>query len=321
MRILSLAVAAALAGCGAQHLPATTIPGALPGAVTDSMIGPAVFAHHLTFRYVGKPQQFTVPKKTTHLSIIAIGGRGGGETGSFGGRVSAIISVYPGESLTIRVGGNGAHTDGGFNGGGKGGYYGFSNDKRNGYGGGGATDIREYGDLLQDRVLVAGGGGGQGGSDDVDGYSAYGVGGKGGALIGGPGASGYPQYKTYACLQYPSCGGKGGTQGSGGAGGFGGDGDECHGTNGLAGSLGIGGRGAKMRRSGSVECGGLGGGGGGGYYGGGGGGQGAVNSSNSVGGGAGGGGGSSYVEHKATDVHMWHGWTKNQYGLVVIRWS
>ena len=316
MRNIFFVLAAILAGCGAQQLPAQQVPAALP----NSMTAPAIFPHHLTFRYVGKAQKFTVPAKITHLSIIAIGGRGGGVTASFGGRVSAIIPVQPHETLTIRVGGNGARTDGGFNGGGKGGYYGFSNDKRNGYGGGGATDIREYGDFPQDRVLVVGGGGGQGGSDNVSGYSDYGVGGKGGTLIGGTGASGYPQYKTYSCLQYPSCGGKGGTQNNGGAGGYGGSGNECDGTNGAPGSLGMGGRGAKMRNSGSYECGGLGGGGGGGYYGGGGGGQGAVDNSNSIGGGAGGGGGSSYVERKGTDVHMWHGWPKNQYGLVVIRW-
>ena len=316
MRKSSFILAAALAGCGAQTVPVAQFP----AATSNATIQPDVFPHHLTFRYVGKAQQFRVPAKITHLSIIAIGGRGGGATASYGGRVSALIPVRSGETLTIRVGGNGALTDGGFNGGGKGGYYGFSNNKRNGYGGGGATDIRQYGDLLESRILVAGGGGGQGGYDDVNGYSNYGVGGKGGALIGGIGAAGYPQYKTYNCEQFPSCGGKGGTQRAGGDGGYGGSGSECEGSDGMAGAFGSGGRGAKMRRSSSYECGGLGGGGGGGYYGGGGGGQGAVDNSNDVGGGAGGGGGSSYVERKASDVHMWHGWTKNPYGLVVIRW-
>jgi hypothetical protein len=139
-------------------------------------------------------------------------------------------------------------------------------------------------------------------------------------LIGGVGGAGYPQFKTYACSEYPSCGGKGGTQKSGGDGGLGGNGTLCSGTTGARGEFGLGGRGAKMRRYTSYECGGLGGGGGGGYYGGGGGGQGPSDGSNDIGGGGGGGGGSSYVERQASDVHMWHGWTQNQYGLVVVRW-
>lgn len=317
MKRIALGLAAALAGCGLHQLPSA----ASAPSISQSSVAPASYANHKTYRYVGKEQSFRVPANVRNIYIIAIGGRGGGATASFGSRVSAVLPVSGGEVLQIRVGGNGAQTDGGYNGGGKGGFYGFSNDKHNGYGGGGATDIREYGGLLADRILVAGGGGGQGGLDDYKGSPEYGVGGKGGNLVGGIGAAGYPAYKTTECAQYPACGGRGGSQRSAGAGGLGGEGNYCNGATGRKGSLGTGGNGAKMRASSdSGECGGLGGGGGAGYYGGGGGGGGASDGSNNAGGGGGGGGGSSYVERRATNVHMWQGWRQNEYGLVVVHW-
>lgn len=316
---LSFALATALAGCGAQQLPAQQYS----AAASDTMTQPAVFAHHLTFRYLGKPQTFTVPKHITSISVIAIGGKGGGSPATFGGRVSALIPVRPGERLLIYVGGNGKHNAGGYNGGGKGGYYGYGNDPRNGWGGGGATDIRIGGDLLADRVLVAGAGGGQGGEDDVKSYQEFGLGGGGGTTTGGDGEAGYPQFNTYNCTAVPiaGCGGNGGAPTAGGAGGTGGSGEQCAGGNGFGGSFGVGGRGARVSGSHSNECGGLGGGGGGGYYGGGGGGAGGVDNTQTVGGGGGGGGGSSYVERRAANVHMWRGWVQNPYGLIVLRWD
>jgi len=74
-----------------------------------------------------------------------------------GGSVKATIPVTPGEKLAIFVGGYGA-TAGGFNGGGTGGSTGGSGG--NGGGGGGASDVRQGGDRLANRVVVAGGGGG-----------------------------------------------------------------------------------------------------------------------------------------------------------------
>jgi hypothetical protein len=295
--------------------------GATVATESDSSAAPAAYSHHLTFRYVGKPQTFKVPSKITELHVVAIGGRGAGPTASYGGRVSADIPVKSGESLTIRVGGNAAGTAGGYNGGGKGGYYGYANNKVNGYGGGGASDIRQSGDSLDNRILVTGGGGGQGGLDDVGGSSDHGLGGKGGRLTGGTGDAGYPVVESPNCSGYPSCGGKGGSQQAGGRGGLGGVGP-CAESRGFRGSLSLGGPGAKMHTSGSYACGGLGGGGGGGYYGGGGGGQGAGSDtiSKSAGGGGGGGGGSSYVEPSGTNVYFWQGWRQNDYGLVVISW-
>jgi hypothetical protein len=311
MRNVGLTLALAIAGCSLQQLPETA---------PDSLAAPAVYAHHKTFRFIGKPQSFKVPAGVTHLFVIAIGGAGGGQPVSHGGRVSAIVQVAPGQILSIRVGGNGTSTQGGYNGGGNGGAGGYSTS--DGYGGGGATDIRQGGKAIQDRILVAGGAGGQGGSDDSNGpYSPYGAGGSGGAKVGGNGSPGYPDYSDAGCYTaYIACGGGGGTQVTGGSGGLGGSGG-CNGTAGSSGTLGHGGTGAEIATtSSSQQCGGLGGGGGGGYYGGGGGGEAGSGGGHHGLGGGGGAGGSSYVEQGATKVHMWRGWRQNEYGLVVVHW-
>ena len=316
LRFVILTLSTALSGCGATQLPTATLGnGAQPNAYT----------HHQTFRYTGKKQTFKVPAQVTKIFVVAIGGEGGGATISHGGRVSAVLPVIAGEKLEIYVGGNGTFKDAGYNGGGKPGNNGFG--QFNAYGGGGASDIRERGKALNDRILVAGGGGGQGGFDAHNGeYAPYGVGGKGGNETGGNGGAGYPHYySTTTCGSgYAACGGGGGTQTAGGNGGIGGTGDFCdRGNSGSPGLLGIGGAGAvnTPTTSGSgEECSGLGGGGGGGYYGGGGGGEAGAYGSYE-GGGGGGGGGSSYVESSATSARMWQGWNKNEYGLVVISWQ
>lgn len=302
-----------------HQLPAATAP----AAVSQSALNPASYANHKTYRYVGKEQSFKVPARVSKIYIIAIGGGGDGSTVSYGSRVSAVIPVGPGEVLHIRVGGNGAETTGGYNGGGNGGFYGYKNNKQNGFGGGGATDIRQFGDALSDRVLVAGGGGGQGGLNEYAGPPHYGVGGKGGNLVAGNGAAGFPAYATGKCVTSTPCGGQGGSQTAPGAGGAGGTGSFCNGAAGGEGALGSGGNGATFSKSSDANvCGGLGGGGGGGYFGGGGGGgAGSDRRTHSIQGGGGGGGGSSYVETKATDVHMWQGWRQNEYGLVVVHWN
>jgi hypothetical protein len=302
-----------LAGCGASQLPHATSQENAPAAH---------FAHHKTFRYLGKAQSFKVPANIMQIFVVAIGGEGGGDPVSHGGRVSALLPVAPHEVLSIRVGGNATLSTGGYNGGGEGGSGGYGNS--DGYGGGGASDVRAGGKTLQDRILVAGGGGGQGGQNWESGpYAPYGVGGKGGGLTAGAGAPGYPNNYGSGCSSvYTACGGGGGTQTSGGAGAGGGYGSFCDGTKGGNGTLGIGGTGSKIASTyyGPYQCGGLGGGGGGGYYGGGGGGESGASSGYYGFGGGGGGGGSSYAEPSATDVHMWHGWKQNAYGLIVVDW-
>ena len=307
------APAALLAGCGGSQ-PLIGAPGAMPVANNGSL------PYHKTYRYTGSEQSFKAPAGVKKLTVVALGARGASaDVGANGGRVFAIIPVTPGERLAVFVGGPGAGTSGGFNGGANGGGATSSCFQGCGYGGGGASDLREGGDKLTDRILVVGGGGGTGGINMQD----YGSGGKGGGSVGGSGATGVGEG---GCCDGGGGGGSGGTQDGGGSGGYGGSvGSFGHGNPGSNGALhngGIGGVGC----SGSSYCkaGGLGGGGGGGYYGGGGGGVGGRGfSSSDYGGGGGGGGGSSYIEPSAYAYRSWQGWKRihTANGLVVLSWK
>ena len=199
-------------------------------------------AAQTTFNYTGSVQTFTVPHDACLMSVD-IKGAGGGPAiapgkgiGGKGGRVQAMIPVIPGEVLSVYVGGAN-----GWNGGGAG--------TSQGGVGGDASDIRQGGTSLSNRIVVAGGGAGAGYMFNVNQ-----AGGHGGSLIGANGG------ETF--------GGKGGTQTNGGTGG------KENLENGTSGNLGTGGNGGNNSA----------GGGGGGYYGGGGGG-----SSAAYGGGGGGG--------------------------------
>ena len=200
--------------------------------------------HSQTFSSAGSAT-FVVPADVTSLTVVAEGaqgadGYGSPPSGGDGGRVTATVSVTPGESLDVEVGGVGTNFVGGFNGGGAPG-------SPEGGGGGGASDVRQGGNALSDRVVVAGGGGGDwrgaewggagGGTAGVDASSWSGNGGGGGGA---------------------------GTLSAGGAGGYQGPG--IPGSAGHVGDLGVGGAGGAPYDGG--------GGGGGGYYGGGGGGGG-----------------------------------------------
>ncbi len=176
-----------LAGCGGQGSN-----GVMPTGVPDSSL-----PHHKTFNYTGAAQDFTVPAGVTDISVVARGAKGGGSNGAHGGRVHAVIPVTPGEKLVVYVGGDGSGTTGGFNGGGGGGYTGDSG----GSGGGGATDVREGGTSLSDRILAVGGGGGRGG---VSYFGAGGSGGKGGGKTGGAGECGQ-RFSGSGCNNYHYC--------------------------------------------------------------------------------------------------------------------
>ena len=213
---------------------------------SSSSSGPTV----TMFSYTGAEQTYKVPAGVTSVKITASGAQGQGGYGGYGGKTSATVNVTSGETLYIYVGGMS-----GYNGGGLGNRY-----------GGGASDIRQSGKALSNRIIVAGGGGGSG---------AVNRGGAGGGLTGAGG-------------QGPYAGG-GASQVSGGIGG-GCYGELCGGagrTPGLPGGFGVGGIGANE-----------GGGGGGGYYGGGGGGDSWQDGDQT----SGGGGGSSYVDSKATNT-------------------
>ncbi len=207
-------------------------------------------AQSVTFGFTGGQQEFQVPTGVYELDVSAVGGHGGSTSGAggAGALVNSELSVTPGETLYIEVGGNGTIDSAGWNGGGS--------ATGGAAGGGGASDIRtstlSAGLSPDDRLLVAAGGGGAGVLGDV--------------AAGAGGAAGMAG-ETIS----PNEGGGPGTQESGGTAGSG------HCASATPGSLGTGGTGGYYTYSG--------GGGGGGYYGGGGGGAGC--SSGGAGGGGG----------------------------------
>jgi len=209
----TIVVAALAAGC-AGSLPAN-------GPTTTVR---AVPAGSKTFHYIGKEQSFTVPSDVMQINVAASGAgspSGYDYHGGRGGLLKATIDVNPGEKLVIFVGGAGVASSrgsggsGGFNGGGAGGRgtYGTGNYIDGGSGGGGASDVRQDGDGLTSRIIVAPGGGGAGGGRY---YSYGGAGGVGGGKIGGRGAEGD------VIRQYDPEGGGGGGGGGGYYGGGGG---------------------------------------------------------------------------------------------------
>ena len=197
---------------------------------------------------------FIVPNWVRSVNMILTGASGGtaySGSGGFGAIVNTTLTVTPGVTYYIFVGGAGTGNSapsstpraGGFNGGGESGL-------NEGVGGGGSTDFRSTTDPST-RIVVAGGGGGGTKSCAVNGNGGNG-GLTGSTPPSGPCASIPADCPLYSC---PS----GATQSAGGSGGT------CFsGYAGTAGTVLTGGAGAQASGSG-------GGGGGGGYYGGGGG--------------------------------------------------
>ncbi|MCW3123323.1 MAG: surface protein [Flavipsychrobacter sp.] len=134
-------------------------------------------AQSVLFSYTGAVQNYVVPAGCTSVNIIAEGANGAACVGNFsqggiGGRSVCDMTVTPGQTLYIYVGGSGA--SGGYNGGG-------NALAGNGGMGGGASDVRTgTGLALSDRVIVAGGGGGAG--YDCAAATNFNRGGQGGGL-------------------------------------------------------------------------------------------------------------------------------------------
>jgi hypothetical protein len=275
------------------------LPLLFASAIVAILVPTSARAATQTFDYTGAEQDFVVPAGVTSITITASGAQGGtggsshSEVAGAGGTTTGTIAVTPGETLAVyvgRAGGNGvlsrdfsgaAGGAGGFNGGATGGSSGIGG----GGGGGGSSDVRQGGNALGNRVIIAGGGGGSGANGNS------GVGGVGGGSSGGDGATAR------------STGGSGGTPSAGGAGGA------PNGGSGTAGSAGS----SLDGGSGGTDFGAGGGGGGGGYFGGGGAGGSLSGDS------GGGGGGSSFAIGTATNVSMTQGdHTGN--GQVVLTW-
>jgi hypothetical protein len=310
--LCSCVAGAMLVGCGALRQAQDDMQPAIgtPGAANDVQ---QAHSHRLIFSYTGSEQTFKVPTGVTLIKVAARGAGGGGAPNSYdqeggrGGRVVAELPVTPGESLAIFVGGTADIISGGYNGGGNGNF--LSTDVSS-YGGGGATDIREGGTALEDRILVAGGGGGLGGA--ADGYG--GGGGGGGSRVANKGDNGGGNVSRLC--HAAGHGGGAGSQSSGGRGGRGAFGRACSAGTGAAGEFGVGGKGGG-------GDGGGGGGGGGGYYGGGGGGGGMyeLDPKHFFGNGGGGGGGSSFIESTARNARNWKAWKDaSGNGQIVISW-
>ncbi len=296
--VFAIGCAGLVSGC------AELTPTQIPALAANRSTLPIASTQYRAFDYTGKPQSFRVPSGVTQVTILANGAAGGGASYYVavgrGGRIHAVVPVKSSEVLYVYVGGSAITNYGGYNGG--------ANAERWGecdgpFGGGGASDVREGGQKLADRIVVAGGGGGTGG--DLCSYSG-GSGGQGGSRTGGPGQD--------ASGTGGGDGGGGGTQTSGGAGGERGSGAYGSKSDGKPGKLWLGGVGGKSGCSGNCPGGG---GGGGGYYGGGGGGGGGYY----YGSGGGGGGGSSFAEKTAKGFQMYRGWKDNVGdGDVTIEW-
>lgn len=212
-----------------------------------------------TFSYTGAVQQYVVPAGVNYITAILDGGAGSpgvvyaenpplAQCGP-GARVVSVHKVTPGETLNVYVGqkpyGGEQNVFGG----------GGVATASGGNPGGGASDIRQGGTALTNRIAVAAGGGGLGFDEVGD------LGGGAAGLAAANGKDGIPYTGATAM------GGKGGTQTAGGAGGAVTSSAASFKQAGYAGVLGKGGNCTPNTvMSGS-------GGGGGGYYGGGSGGS------------------------------------------------
>ncbi len=163
-------------------------PAVADGAcVTAANTATCTFSYNGTDGTDGSVQTWVVPQGVTWITVVADGAQGG--NGGNGGEGRSGVAVTPGETLWIRVGGDGGTVGssqadpslpGGYNGGG---YSAVAN-------GGGASDVRRGADDLQHRVVVGGGGGGGGvGAGGVGGGTNGGNGGDGGLGGGGGGAT------------------------------------------------------------------------------------------------------------------------------------
>mgnify|MGYP006908340778 CR=1 FL=1 len=134
-------------------------------------------------------QIYVVPAGVTTVAIQADGAQGGsnmiGVVGGLGGTALGDLTVTPGDTLFVYVGGSN-----GYNGGGLGGNT-LNCTNADGGVGGGASDVRVGGITLNDRVIVGAGGGGAGG-DRINGCGRGSGGGGGGGYYGGGGGAGWP---------------------------------------------------------------------------------------------------------------------------------
>ena len=199
-------------------------PALLLALLASLALPAAASAQAETFSFTGTEQTYTVPAGVTAVHVEAVGaaGEAGDATGGMGALVSGELSVTPGQTLYVEVGGVGQCNGAG------------AGTPAGGGGGGGGTDVRtvsaahsggsfcgtQSAASLNSRLIVAAGGGG--GSADL-GFGADDGGNAGQAAGGGAGTD---------------------SAGGGGAAGGGGTGDLGQG--GAGGGIGGGGGGAGL---------------------------------------------------------------------------
>jgi methenyltetrahydromethanopterin cyclohydrolase len=256
-----------------------------PYSVASSVFTSAAPPIVVDWRTATDTATWTVPAGVTSITVKTWGAGGGGGagglnrpggTGGGGAFAQTTLSVTPGETLLIRVGGGG---DGGTV------ASGGPNRSGSGGGGGGFTGVFRTSVSQVNALIVVGAGGGGGGGDTEASSPNGGAGGAGGPPDGSTGSNGSENVT----------GGTGGTQSAGGAGGSGGGGTDGAAGGALAGGSGGGAAAGGLNGGGNGANGGArapgGGGGGAGYFGGGSGGT-APDTTES---GAGGGGGASFA--------------------------
>jgi hypothetical protein len=125
--------------------------------------GCAQSGRNVACTYSSGSNPFTVPAGVTSIHVVAVGGKGAGNSGGAGAVVSGDLSVSSGSTLFAVVGANGGGQTPGGAGGGTGATDMNGISDTFGGDGGGASDVRSSANDLATRRLVAGGGGGGGG--------------------------------------------------------------------------------------------------------------------------------------------------------------
>ena len=283
-----------------------------------------------TLYFTGNEQVYIIPCGVNTLTIDAFGANGAngtnnpnnglGGSGGLGSHIQTQLTVNPGQTFSVFVGGKGIGATGGFNGGGMGGI-------NVGGGGGGASDIRFGGNSISNRIIVAGGGGGGGAAGCEANDITGGNGGDGGGGAGGNGLGAFTPAVPNFNPPLPA-GIAGG--GYGGVGNIGGNyGDGCNGFNGTVGGNAIGSIGGSGGNAPTCCCFSSyaipgGGGGGGGFVGGGGGGGGSAGTlecnGSLKGAGGGGAGGTNFVDSSFTNTVIFNG-VNNGNGYVVFSYT
>jgi hypothetical protein len=174
-RFLTPALAALALSCCSTARAAATFPCGEEGKLSGSGLTlTCTFLHPASRATNYVEEAFSVPEGVSTVSVVAVGGHGGADGASAGGRgdmVAGPLNVVAGTTLYADIGANGfpgdhaGYGEGGKNGGGKGG------GPTGGGGGGGASDVQTCPELKPSlcpsppedaRLIVAGGGGGAG---------------------------------------------------------------------------------------------------------------------------------------------------------------